>query len=200
MASVKQRRAGPALLFLLPGSRAHETMSSVSCLSGRCLRVDNGRAAAPHGSTSPGYRPWDTSPSELHRSHWPFERPDQAREVHQPSIRAPCVASRRSRAPAHEGIRGGRAPSKPSAVPSAAKAFLALTPSSNLHEPTVVPSRVLVTGRNRGWRGRRRPAPLGIIGGSVAQHRPENARQPAGQRDRRHRPPPPRGDPERPRP
>jgi hypothetical protein len=192
VAGVKQRRAGPALLLFLPGSRTKQRRPS-PCLSGRLF-------ALPHGSTSSG----PGTPS----------RPDHAdplgpRTTRRDS-RGPSTFYSRSlwhrgvpRAPAHEGIRGGRAPSKPSAVPSAAKAFLALTPSSNLHEPTVVPSRVLprlVTGRNRGRPGRPRPAPLGIIGGAVAQHRPENARQPAGQRDRRHRPPPPRGDPERPRP
>jgi hypothetical protein len=56
--------------------------------------------------------------------------------------------------------------------------------------------------RHRGWRRRRRrrrPA-LGIIGGVVPQHRPENPGQPAGQRDRRHRPAAPRRDPQGPGP
>ena len=108
------------------------------------------------------------------------------------------------RAPAHERIRGGRAPSIRRLSLSVAKEF---PRAHSLIEPArASPSSrhagaplVRYAGIVAGVRRRRRPA-LGIIGGVVPQHRPENPGQPAGQRHRRHRPASPRRDPQGPGP
>jgi hypothetical protein len=107
------------------------------------------------------------------------------------------------RAPAHERIRGGRAPSIRRLSLSVAKEF---PRAHSLIEPARACRRHAggptpgSLRRHRGWRRRRRRPALGIIGGVVPQHRPQNAGQPAGQRHRRHRPASPRGDPQGPGP